>query len=113
MSQTAHLTATKFKATCLVVRLCENTLRGRFICIYLRFACFVSLGAPYLPIKRITTRIFPNLLATMGEFATLNFYSQWRNLSTNINLKLPMPYRIIILADFIVLSLAYFHYNHI
>lgn len=30
MSQTAHLTATKFKATCLAVCLCENTLRGQF-----------------------------------------------------------------------------------
>lgn len=30
MSQTAHLTATKFKATYLAVRLCENTLRGQF-----------------------------------------------------------------------------------
>lgn len=30
MSQTAHLTATKFKATCLAVRLCENTLHEQF-----------------------------------------------------------------------------------
>lgn len=62
MSQTAHLTATKFKATCLAVRLCENTLHGQFVFIftpiYLRFACFMNLSAPYLPIKRITTRIF-------------------------------------------------------
>lgn len=30
MSQTAHLTATKFKANCFVVRLCKNTLHEQF-----------------------------------------------------------------------------------
>lgn len=30
MSQTAHLTATNFKVTYLVVRLCENTLHEQF-----------------------------------------------------------------------------------
>ena len=73
MSQTAHLTATKFKATCLAVRLCENTLHGRFICIYLRFACFVNLSAPYLPIKRIITRIFPKFACNDGRICYAKF----------------------------------------